>query len=80
MNKFLFWVRSTWLFICGTTEAIRTRYYAARSKCALKDIMGKGIFLEHALSGKREAVEVPVIEHLQVKDAYDLIVVLVRKN
>ena len=46
----------------------------------LKDIKDNGIVLEHALSGKWEVVEVPVVEHLQENDAYDLIVVLVRKN
>lgn len=46
----------------------------------LKDIKEHGIVLEHALSGKREVVTVPVVEHLDENDAYDLIVVLVRKN
>ena len=46
----------------------------------LKDIKDNGIVLEHALSGKREVVTVPVVEHLHENDAYDLIVVLVRKN
>ena len=46
----------------------------------LKDIREYGIVLEHALSGKREFVRVPVVEHLHEKDVYDLIVVLVRKN
>ena len=46
----------------------------------LTDIKEHGIVLEHALSGKREVVTVPVIEHLRENDAYDLIVVLVRKN
>ncbi len=46
----------------------------------LKDIKEHGIILEHALSGKREVVAVPVVAHLQENDAYDLIVVLVRKN
>ena len=51
----------------------------ARNK-RLKDIKEHGIVLEHALSGKREVVTVPVVEHLHENDAYDLIVVLVRKN
>jgi len=46
----------------------------------LRDIKEHGIILEHALSGKREVVTVPVVEHLHDSDAYDLIVVLVRKN
>ena len=46
----------------------------------LQDIKDQGIVLEHALTGKREVVTVPVVEHLHENDAYDLIVVLVRKN
>ncbi len=46
----------------------------------LTDIKENGIVLEHALSGKREVVTVPVIEHLHENDTYDLIVVLVRNN
>jgi len=46
----------------------------------LKDIKEHGIVLEHALSGKREVVTVPAVEHLHENDAYDLIVVLVRKD
>ena len=46
----------------------------------LKDIKEHGIVLEHALSGKREVVTLPVVEHLLDDDFYDLIVVLVRKN
>ena len=46
----------------------------------LKDIKQHGIILEHALSGKKEVVTVPVVEHLHENDAYDLIVVLVRKD
>ena len=46
----------------------------------LQDIKEHGIVLEHALSGKREVVTVPVVEHLHENDAYDLIVVLVRKD
>lgn len=46
----------------------------------LEDIKTHGIVLEHALTGKREVVTVPVVAHLQENDAYDLIVVLVRKN
>ena len=48
----------------------------------LKDIREYGIVLEHALTGKREVVAVPVVEHLHDndEDIYDLIVVLVRKN
>ena len=46
----------------------------------LRDIKEHGIVLEHALSGKREVVKVPVVEHLASNDAYDLIVVLVRKD
>jgi 2-dehydropantoate 2-reductase len=46
----------------------------------LKDIKKHGIVLEHAQTAKREIVTVPVIEHLRENDAYELIVVLVRKN
>ncbi|MCC7053217.1 MAG: ketopantoate reductase family protein [Gemmatimonadaceae bacterium] len=46
----------------------------------LADIKKYGIVLEHALSGMREVVTVPVIERLHETDGYDLIVVLVRKN
>ena len=46
----------------------------------LKDIKEHGVVLQHALTGKREVVTVPVVEHLLEDDAYDLIVVLVRKN
>ena len=46
----------------------------------LQDIKVHGIVLEHALTGKREVVEVPVVERLHENEAYDLIVVLVRKN
>ena len=46
----------------------------------LQDVKAHGIVLEHALTGKREVVAVPVVEHLDDNDAYDLIVVLVRKN
>ena len=46
----------------------------------LMDIREHGIILEHALTGKREVVVVPTVEHLHENDGYDLIVVLVRKN
>ena len=46
----------------------------------LKDIKKHGIVLEHAQTGKREVVAIPVIEHLRENEACDLIVVLVRKN
>ena len=46
----------------------------------LRDIKEHGIVLEHAVSKKREVVTVPVVEQLDENDAYDLIVVLVRKN
>lgn len=51
----------------------------ARGK-RFRDIKEYGIVLEHALTGKKEVVAVPVIEHLLVNDCYELIVVLVRKN
>ena len=66
--------------------------YAARLKQSGQDvtilargqrlayIRKHGIVLEHALSGEREIVQVPVVEHLHEDDAYDLIIVLVRKN
>lgn len=66
--------------------------YAARLKQAGQDvtvlarntrasnIRAYGIVLEHALTGKREVVTVPVVEQLHETAAYDLIVVLVRKN
>ena len=81
MKKFLF-------FGAGVLGSL----YAARLKQSgqdvtllarntrLKDIKEHGIVLEHAPSGKREVVTVPVVEHLHENDAYDLIVVLVRKN
>ena len=81
MKKFLF-------FGAGVLGSL----YAARLKQSgqdvtllarntrLKAIKEHGIVLEHALSGKREVVTVPVVEHLHENDAYDLIVVLVRKN
>jgi len=46
----------------------------------LVDIQEHGIVLEHALSRKKEVVRIPVAERLRKDDAYDLIVVLVRKN
>ena len=46
----------------------------------LLDIREHGVILEHALTGKREVVVVPTVEHLHENDSYDLIVVLVRKN
>ena len=46
----------------------------------LKEIKEHGIVLEHALTGKREIVTLPVVEHLDKNDTYDLITVLVRKN
>ena len=46
----------------------------------LQDIKERGIALEHALSGERELVKIPVVEQLHENDGYDLIVVLVRKN
>ena len=49
-------------------------------KSRLDDIKKYGIVLEHALTGQREVVPVPVVEHLHENNAYDLIVVLVRKN
>ncbi len=49
-------------------------------KTRFKDIREHGIVLEHALTGKKELVALPVVEHLHENDAYDLIVVLVRKN
>ena len=44
------------------------------------EIKAGGITLEHPLTGKRDVVMVPVVEHLYEIDRYDLIVVLVRKN
>lgn len=46
----------------------------------LADIRKYGIVLEHALTRRKEVVLVPVVEHLSEDDAYDLIIVLVRKN
>lgn len=43
-------------------------------------ISREGIVLEHALTGKREIVSVPVVDKVDADDRYDLIVVLVRKN
>lgn len=81
MNKFLFYGAG----VLGSLYAARLKQSGqdvtllARNT-RLKDIKDNGIVLEHALTGKREVVEVPVVEHLQKNDAYDLIVVLVRKN
>ena len=44
------------------------------------EIKAGGITLEHPLTGKRDVIMVPVVEHLYEIDRYDLIVVLVRKN
>jgi 2-dehydropantoate 2-reductase len=46
----------------------------------LKEIMENGIELEDALSGRKDNVELPVVEKLKPDDNYDLILVLVRKN
>lgn len=66
--------------------------YAARLKGAghtvsvlargqrLADIREHGIVLEHAITGQRTATPVDAVEHLSPGDAYDLVVVAVRKN
>lgn len=46
----------------------------------LTDICEHGIVLEHALSGRREIVQMPAVDKLGDHDAYDLIIVLVRKD
>ncbi|MBE9103381.1 ketopantoate reductase family protein [Vacuolonema iberomarrocanum] len=46
----------------------------------LKDLRKYGIGLEQALTGKQTIVHVNVVEQLSPEDAYDLIVVAMRKN
>ena len=46
----------------------------------LKDLREYGIMLEHALTGERATTHVNVVEQLSPEDAYDLIVVAMRKN
>ena len=81
-------VRKILIFGAGVLGSL----YAARLKQAglnvtllarntrLKDIQQHGVVIEHALTGKREVVAIPTVEHLYEHDFYDLIVVLVRKN
>jgi len=45
-----------------------------------QDIEKYGIVLEHALNHHKETVPVESVEHLDGRDRYDLIIVLVRKN
>ena len=51
----------------------------ARGK-RLDDIRKHGVVLEHALKGDRTTTVVNIVDCLTPQDAYDLIVVLVRKN
>ena len=51
----------------------------ARGK-RFKEITKNGIELEDALSGKKDIVQLPAVTELKHDDAYDWIVVLVRKN
>jgi 2-dehydropantoate 2-reductase len=46
----------------------------------LADLQKHGVVLEHALSGVQEVTDVAVVEHLAPDDAYDYVIVLVRKN
>lgn len=46
----------------------------------LKDIKEYGIVLEHALTGEQTTTRINVVEQLSPEDAYDLIVVVMRKN
>ncbi len=46
----------------------------------LTAIREHGIILEHALTGERSHTSVPVVEHLAPDDAYDWVLVTVRKN
>ncbi|MDJ0693541.1 2-dehydropantoate 2-reductase N-terminal domain-containing protein [Mastigocoleus sp. MO_188.B34] len=46
----------------------------------LKDIREYGIVLEHALTGKQTTTHIDILEQLSPEDAYDLIVVVTRKN
>jgi 2-dehydropantoate 2-reductase len=44
------------------------------------DTRKQGIVLEHATSGQRTTTHVRVVERLEPTDAYDLVVVLMRKS
>ena len=46
----------------------------------LEDLKEYGIVLEHALTGERTTTRVNIVEQLSAEDAYDLIVVAMRKN
>jgi 2-dehydropantoate 2-reductase len=46
----------------------------------LADLRTYGVVLEDAVSGTREMVPVPTVEHLAPSDRYDLIMVVMRKN
>lgn len=46
----------------------------------LKDLREHGIVLEHGLTGEQTNTRVNVVEQLSSEDAYDLIVVVMRKN
>lgn len=46
----------------------------------LADIREHGIILEHGLTGERSRTDVHVVEHLAPDDAYDWVLVTVRKN
>lgn len=46
----------------------------------LADIREHGIILEDARTGQRTSTHVNVVEHLSPEDAYDLVVVLMRRN
>jgi 2-dehydropantoate 2-reductase len=46
----------------------------------LDEIRSQGIVLEHALTGRRTTTQVRVTDELRPDDAYDLVIVLVRKN
>jgi 2-dehydropantoate 2-reductase len=46
----------------------------------LADLQKHGVVLEHTLTGVREVADVRVVEQLDPDDAYDYVIVLVRKN
>ncbi|MBW2180984.1 MAG: alpha/beta hydrolase, partial [Deltaproteobacteria bacterium] len=46
----------------------------------LADLREYGIVLEDAASGNRTTTQVDIVDRLDPKDAYDLVVVLMRKN
>ncbi|MBV9279952.1 MAG: ketopantoate reductase family protein, partial [Chloroflexi bacterium] len=67
------------LYAARLQEAGQTVSVLARGK-RLAALREDGIVLEEAFSGRRTVTSVNVVERLDPDDAYDLIIVLVRKN